>query len=176
MANGNSTALTRTERAAIIRALAILKRRLDRKTPALDSSSMVRDFLTLRLAGERVEVFCAVWLDAQSRVIKFEDLFRGTVTQTSVYPREVVYAALQCNAASVIFAHNHPSGVAEPSRADEVLTQALKRALELIDVRVLDHFVIGSGYALSFSEKGLLQAAAEAPRRRSRLRRVWNRE
>ena len=102
------------------------------------------------------EVFVALFLDAQNRVIGIEELFRGTLTQTSVYPREVVKRALHHNAAALIFAHNHPSGVAEPSRADEALTQALKQALALIDVRVLDHFIVAGSGVLSFAERGLL--------------------
>jgi DNA repair protein RadC len=101
-------------------------------------------------------VFVGVFLDAQNRVLAVEELFRGTLTQTSVYPREVVKRALHHNAGALNFAHNHPSGVAEPSRADEALTQALKQALALIEVRVLDHFVIGAGGAMSFAERGLL--------------------
>ena len=102
------------------------------------------------------EVFVCVFLDSQNRVIACEELFRGTLAQTSVYPREVVKAALAHNAAAVIFAHNHPSGVAEPSRADELLTQALKQALALVDVKVLDHFVVAGAGAVSFAERGLL--------------------
>ncbi|HZP92805.1 MAG TPA: DNA repair protein RadC [Burkholderiales bacterium] len=122
----------------------------------LGSPAAVRDFLRLTLEHRPVEVFVGIFLDAQNRVIAAEELFAGTLTQTSVYPREVVRRALALNAASVIFAHNHPSGVAEPSRSDEVLTQALKQALGTVDVRVLDHFVVGSGSALSFAERGLL--------------------
>ena len=123
---------------------------------ALTSPGAVKDYLRLALAGREHEVFAAVLLDAQNRVIAVEELFRGTLTQTSVYPREVVKQALHHNAAAVIFAHNHPSGTAEPSGADQVLTQALKSALALVDVRVLDHFIIGGGAALSFAERGLL--------------------
>ena len=116
----------------------------------------VRDFLRLRLQGLPHEIFMALFLDAQNRVIVSEELFRGTLTQTSVYPREGVKRALHHNAAAVILAHNHPSGVSEPSNADQVLTQALKNALVLVDVRVLDHFIVaGSGF-LSFAERGLL--------------------
>ncbi len=100
-------------------------------------------------------MFVAVFLDAQNRVLADEELFRGTLTQTSVYPREVVKRALHYNAAAVILAHNHPSGIAEPSRSDEALTQALKQALALVDVKVLDHFVIGAESAISFAERGL---------------------
>lgn len=123
---------------------------------ALNSPHAVRDYLRLKLQGRPHEVFASVFLDAQNRVLAVEELFRGTLTQTSVYPREVVKRALHYNAAAVIFAHNHPSGIAEPSRADEMLTIALKQALALIDVKVLDHFVVGGDSAMSFAERGLL--------------------
>lgn len=123
---------------------------------ALTSPIAVRDYLRI-LLGDRVhEVFVCLWLDAQHRVIKCDELFRGTLTQTSVYPREVVRAALGANAAAAIFAHNHPSGVAQPSQADELLTRTLKEALALIEVRVLDHFIVAGRAALSFAERGLL--------------------
>ncbi len=122
----------------------------------LSSPVAVRDFLRLSIQNRQVEVFLGLFLDAQNQVIAVEELFSGTLTQTSVFPREVVRKALHHNAAGVIFAHNHPSGVVEPSRADEMLTQALKQALALIDVRVLDHFVVGRGATLSFAERGLL--------------------
>ena len=123
---------------------------------ALSSPQAVRDYLRLKLQGKAHEVFVAVFLDAQNRVLEVEELFRGTLTQTSVFPREIVKQALHHNAAAVIFAHNHPSGVAEPSRADEALTQTLKHTLALVDVKVLDHFVIGGDAAMSFAERGLL--------------------
>ena len=123
---------------------------------ALNSPSAVRDFLRMKLQALPHEVFFVLFLDAQNRVIGSEELFRGTLTQTSVYPREVVKRALHHNAGAVIFAHNHPSGVAEPSHADETLTQALKHALSLIDVRVLDHFIVAGSGVLSFAERGLL--------------------
>lgn len=123
---------------------------------ALNSPSAVRDYLRLLLQGREHEVFVVVLLDAQNRVMATEEMFRGTLTQTSVYPREVVKLALRHNAGAVIFAHNHPSGIAEPSHADETLTQALKQALALVDVRVLDHFIIAGTGALSFAERGLL--------------------
>ncbi|OGA38699.1 MAG: hypothetical protein A3G24_27970 [Betaproteobacteria bacterium RIFCSPLOWO2_12_FULL_62_13] len=123
---------------------------------ALGSPQAVRDYLRLKLQDRPHEVFVGVFLDAQNHVLAVEELFRGTLTQTSVYPREVVKRALHHNAAALIFAHNHPSGVAEPSRADEALTQALKQALALVDVKVLDHFVVGGGAAMSFAERGLL--------------------
>ncbi len=123
---------------------------------ALTSPSAVRDYLRLLLRGRMQEVFITVFLDAQHRVIASEELFHGTLMQTSVYPREVVKRALHHNAAAVIFAHNHPSGVAEPSQADHALTDALKRSLDLVDVRVLDHFIVaGAGY-LSFAERGMV--------------------
>jgi DNA repair protein RadC len=123
---------------------------------ALSSPRAVRDYLRLALQGRESEVFVALFLDAQNRVIATEELFRGTLTQTSVYPREVVKTALRHNAAAVIFAHNHPSGIAEPSRADETLTQALKQSLALVDVKVLDHFIVAGATTLSFAERGLV--------------------
>jgi DNA repair protein RadC len=123
---------------------------------ALASPRAVRDYLQFTLAHRPREIFVAVWLDTQHRVLGVQELFAGTLTQTSVYPREVVKNALRHNAAAVIFAHNHPSGLAEPSQADQLLTEALKRALDLVDVKVLDHFVVGHGAALSFVERGLL--------------------
>jgi DNA repair protein RadC len=127
-----------------------------RSSDALSSPGAVRDFLRLTLASRDHEVFLAVLLDAQNRVLACDELFRGTLTQTSVYPREVVKCALARNAAAVIFAHNHPSGVAEPSHADQVLTQSLKQALALVDIKVLDHFIVAGGSALSFAERGLI--------------------
>lgn len=123
---------------------------------ALNSPGAVRDWLRLKLSGLPHEVFLAVFLDAQNRVIEAEELFRGTLTQTSVYPREIVKRALARNAAGVILAHNHPSGVAEPSQADRWLTDQLKSALDLVDVRVLDHFIVAGGVGLSFAERGWL--------------------
>lgn len=124
---------------------------------AFASPGAVRDYLRLHLAGRPHEVFFALWLDAQNRLIAAEELFCGTLTQTSVYPREVVKKALGHNAAAVVLAHNHPSGLAEPSRADELLTRELKQALALVDVRVLDHFIVaGQSQPLSFAERGLL--------------------
>lgn len=121
------------------------------------SPGKVRDWLRLKLASRGHEVFMALWLDAQNQLLKAEELFSGTLTQTSVYPREVVKAALANNAAAVILAHNHPSGIAEPSRADEMLTRSLKEALAMVDVKVLDHFIVaGNTPPLSFAERGLL--------------------
>jgi DNA repair protein RadC len=122
----------------------------------LDAPETVREYLRLTLAARPHEIFMAVFLDAQNRVVSVEELFRGTLTQTSVYPREVVKGALYHNAASIIFAHNHPSGVVEPSQADRQLTAALKQALALVDVRVLDHFIVAGSQILSFAERGLL--------------------
>jgi DNA repair protein RadC len=139
----------------IAAALQILEKRA-RTDSALSSPAAVRDFLRLHLHGLEREIFTALFLDAQHRVAAVEDLFAGTLTQTSVYPREVVKAALSHNAAAVIFAHNHPSGVAEPSHADEILTRSLKQALALVDIQVLDHFVIAGSRSLSFAERGLL--------------------
>ena len=127
-----------------------------RHRDVLSSPASVRDYLRMTLTGRDYEVFVVLFLDAQNRVIQPEEMFRGTLTQTSVYPREVVKRSLFNNAAALIFAHNHPSGVAEPSHADEVLTQALKQALALVDVKVLDHFVIAGSGLMSFAERGLV--------------------
>jgi DNA repair protein RadC len=126
------------------------------RTDVLSSPEAVKGYLRLKLQNLSREVFVVIFVDAQNRVLALEELFAGTLTQTSVYPREVVKQALAHNAAAVIFAHNHPSGVAEPSQADEDLTRVLRQALALIDVRVLDHFVVGRGGAMSFAERGLL--------------------
>lgn len=123
---------------------------------ALASPGAVRDYLRVLLDGREREVFVVVLLDAQNRVLATEELFTGTLTQTSVYPREVVKTALKHNSAAVIFAHNHPSGVAEPSQADQLLTANLKQALSLVDIKVLDHFIVAGGSAMSFAERGLL--------------------
>ena len=145
---------TRDER-AVRRALAILEREI-RGGPLLSSPGAVRDYLRLRIGTLEQEVFFAVWLSAQHQAIELEEVFRGTLTQTAVYPREIVKLALYWNAAAVIFAHNHPSGVAEPSRADELLTQQLKEALACIEVKVLDHFIVAGRATLSFAERGLI--------------------
>lgn len=127
-----------------------------RSGDALNSPEAVRSYLQLLLRGREQEVFMVIFLDAQHRVIAAEEMFHGTLTQTSVYPREVVKRSLALNAAAVIFAHNHPSGVAEPSQSDQMLTDALKQALQLVDVRVLDHFIVAGAGCLSFAEKGML--------------------
>ena len=121
-----------------------------------DSPQAVKHYLQLHLAGKKHEVFAVLWLDAQNRLITMDEVFRGTLTQTSVYPREIVKLALHHNAAAVVLAHNHPSGSVQPSRADEALTHTLKTALALVDVRVLDHVIVGAGATLSMAETGLL--------------------
>ncbi|MCK6411842.1 MAG: DNA repair protein RadC [Azonexus sp.] len=127
------------------------------KRDNFSSPDKVRDWLRLQLAHRPREVFVALWLDAQNRLLASEELFAGTLTQTSVYPREILKSALANNAAAVILAHNHPSGLAEPSAADEILTRTLKQALTLIDVRLLDHFIVaGTQSPLSFAERGLI--------------------
>ncbi len=127
-----------------------------RETPVFDSPQAVKDFVQLKLAGLHQEVFAVLFLDSQHRLVQWDEMFRGTLNQTSVYPREVVKRALALNAGAAILAHNHPSGLAEPSRADEFLTQSLKSALQLVDVRLLDHLVVGRGAVVSFAERGLL--------------------
>lgn len=122
----------------------------------MSSPTAVRDFLRMRLGGLEHEVFAVIMLNAQNAVIEYVELFRGTVTQTSVYPREVVKESLARNAASLLLVHNHPSGSAEPSRADELLTKTLTTALALVDIRVLDHLIVTATQVLSFAERGLL--------------------
>jgi len=122
----------------------------------LGSPADTREYLLMRLRDRPHEVFCCLFLDNRHRVLAFEEMFRGTIDGASVHPREVVKRALEHNAAALIFAHNHPSGVAEPSRADEALTRRLRDALALIDIRVLDHFVVGDGETVSFAERGLI--------------------
>ena len=127
-----------------------------RRGATMSSPEAVKDHLRLELGVLEHEVFCVLFLDAQHRIIALKQMFRGTVSQTSVYPREVVKEALSVNAAAVILAHNHPSGSVEPSRADEFLTQTLKTALALVDVRVLDHLVVAGADVCSFAERGLV--------------------
>lgn len=133
----------------------VLSQRVRRGATML-SPQAVKDYLLLEIGVLEHEVFCVLFLDAQHRIIELKQMFRGTVTQTSVYPREVVKAALACNSAAVVLAHNHPSGSVEPSRADEFLTQTLKSALALVDVRVLDHLVVAGADVCSFAERGLV--------------------
>lgn len=123
---------------------------------AIRSPKDTENFLMARLGTLQYESFCIIYLDNRHRVMSFQHLFRGTVDGTSVYPREVVKEALKVNAAAVILAHNHPSGVAEPSQADERITKRLKTALELVDIRVLDHIIVGGGHCTSFAQRGLL--------------------
>ena len=124
--------------------------------PVFDSPQKVKDFAALRLGGLPHEVFAVLYLDSQHRLIEMQELFRGTLAQTSVYPREVIRQALLLNAGAAILVHNHPSGVAEPSRADEALTASLVEALRAVEVRVLDHLVVGTGSVVSFAERGLM--------------------
>ena len=155
-----STATERPRRrgdATILRALSILDSRLREPGECLRSPGQVRAFLMLRLAENEHEVFAALFLNSQHQLIEYQELFRGTLAQTIVYPREVVKTALRLNAAGVVLAHNHPSGAAEPSHADEVLTNGLRAALAVVDVKVLDHFIVaGRAVPLSFAERGLL--------------------
>jgi DNA repair protein RadC len=147
------------KRAEIVAVLELARRALTaqlKQQTLFDSPEAVRDYLQLQLGSRPYEIFAVMFLDSQHRLIVLEELFRGTLTQTSFYPRDVVVRALALNAASVVLAHNHPSGTAEPSRADEALTQTLKAALGLVDVRVLDHFVVTSTEAVSMAERGLL--------------------
>lgn len=127
-----------------------------RQGPSLTSPRAAREFLVARLRDKDHEVFCCLYLDSRHRLIRFEELFRGTIDGASVHPREVVKQALARNATSVILAHNHPSGVAEPSQADEVITTRLRDALALVDIRVLDHLIVGDGTCTSLAERGIV--------------------
>jgi DNA repair protein RadC len=127
-----------------------------RAGPSLASPRATRDFLSSQLRDLEHEVFCCLYLDKRHRLIQFQELFRGTIDGASVHPREIVRQALQYNAAALIFAHNHPSGVAEASQADELITRRLRDALALVDIRVLDHLIVGDNNCLSFAERGLL--------------------
>jgi DNA repair protein RadC len=127
-----------------------------REREAFHTPGAVKQYLQLHLAHKPHEVFAVLFLDSQNRMLALEELFRGTLTQTSVYPREVVLRALHHQSAAVVLAHNHPSGSVQPSRADEALTQNLKASLALIDVRVLDHIIVGHGQTLSMAEQGLM--------------------
>lgn len=140
-------------------AVEIARRQLSetmRAGPSLANPRTTRDFLAARLRDLEHEVFCCLYLDKRHRLIQFEELFRGTIDGASVHPREIVKLALQRNSAAVIIAHNHPSGVAEPSQADELITQRVKEALALVDIRLLDHIIIGDGATVSFAERGLI--------------------
>jgi DNA repair protein RadC len=147
------------KRAEVVAVLELARRALIQplhSQPVFDSPQAVRQYLQLQLGARPHEVFAVMFLDSQHRLIALEEMFRGTLSQTSVYPREVVMRALTLHAAAVVLAHNHPSGSTQPSRADQTLTQTLKSALALVDVRVLDHFVVTSTQALSMAEKGLI--------------------
>jgi DNA repair protein RadC len=147
------------KRAELVAVLELARRALAeqlRERAALDTPQAVKDYLQLHLAHKKHESFAVLFLDNQHKLLALEELFRGTLAQTSVYPREVVLRALHHHAAAVVLAHNHPSGTVQPSRADEALTQALKAALALVDVRVLDHVIVAPGLALSMAEKGLI--------------------
>ena len=137
-------------------AIVLLERRVFKAGPRLERPAAVRDYLRLKLVAEPNEIFVVVFMNSMHDVLAVEPMFHGTINATSVYPRVLLQRALQLNAAAVIFAHQHPSGTTEPSNADRVLTEQLKTALALIDVRVLDHFVIGQGAPYSFAESGLL--------------------
>lgn len=155
--NQNLSALSAREERAIYRAICILETFMKQATrETFNSPSEVRKYLSLKLAREESEQFMVMFLDAQHRLIEAETMFHGTLTQTSVYPREVVKRALYHNAAAVLLAHNHPSGVTSPSMADKILTDALKQSLSLLDVRVLDHFIVAGSEVLSFAEYGLM--------------------
>ena len=137
-------------------AIGVLEKRIFKRGAKLTSPAGVREYLHLKLAGEALEVFAVVFLDARHRVIAYEPMFHGTIDGAAVYPRAVLKRAMEHNCAAVILAHNHPSGETEPSHADRTITSRLKAVLEMVDVRVLDHFVIGEGKPFSFAEAGWL--------------------
>jgi DNA repair protein RadC len=140
-------------------AVEIARRQLSetlRTGPSLASPRVTRDFLSSQLRDLEHEVFCCLYLDKRHRLIQYQELFRGTIDGASVHPREIVKLSLQRNAAAVIIAHNHPSGVAEPSQADELITQRVKEALALVDIRLLDHIIVGDGASVSLAERGLV--------------------
>jgi len=144
-------------RRVIERAVKLLEESAIYRVEAMNSPGTVRTYLKMKMAGLEHEEFHVLWLDAQNRLIAFDRMFSGSLTQTSVYPREVVKSAMRHNAAACILAHNHPSGMCEPSRADEMLTRILKETLSIVDVKVLDHFIVaGNNTPLSFAERGLL--------------------
>lgn len=147
---------TQDEDWIIARATEIIDRRIFQRLGAMYSPTDVKTFLRSRLATERNETFVALFLDTRHRVIAYEELFRGTIDQSVVYPRVVLAKALEHNAAAAIFGHNHPSGVMEPSRADKVLTERLKTVLGAVDIELLDHLIIGEGSPFSFAEAGLI--------------------
>ncbi|MBG6469463.1 DNA repair protein RadC [Pseudomonas aeruginosa] len=140
----------------IRQAITLLEQRIFKAGPVLNSPAAVRDYLHLKLVAEPNEVFAVVFLNCQHQVLAYEPMFKGTVDQTSVYPRVLVQRALALNASAVILAHQHPSGMTVPSAADQALTDRLKAALAMVDVRVVDHFIVGKGTPYSFAESGLL--------------------
>ena len=147
------------KRAVLAAVVEIARRALSQQlkaAPVFDAPQKVKDYVSLRLGALAYEVFAVLWLDSQHRLIEMQELFRGSLAQTSVYPREVLRQALLLNAGAAILVHNHPSGIAEPSKADEVLTQSLASALRQVEVRVLDHLVVGAGSVTSFAERGLM--------------------
>ena len=147
--------MTNEEQTVINAARAILSRRV-RRGAEMSSPTMVRNFLILKLGDRDAESFCVLFLDNRHRVIEFREMFQGTIDGAGVYPREVVKTALQLNSAAVILAHNHPSGVAEPSVADEMITKRLQSALALVDIRTLDHCIVAGGEVVSLAERGIL--------------------
>jgi DNA repair protein RadC len=153
--SGSGTLRAATGAEILAAARVALARRL-RRGAALESPRAAHDYLMLRLGAREHEVFCVVWLDNRHRVIECQELFRGTLDGATVHPREVVKEALAHNAAACLLAHNHPSGVAEPSQADELITQRLKEALAMVDIRVLDHLIVAGGEVVSFAERGVL--------------------
>lgn len=151
-----TTTTSKTDDEIIADALFILEKRMRTPGATIKSPQDTKDFLTLRLAEQETEVFCCIYLDIRHRVIAFEEVFQGTIDSTTIYPREIVRRCMQHNAAALIVAHNHPSGMADPSEADRHITTRIRGALELIDVRVLDHFIVGGTDCLSLAEKGLI--------------------
>jgi len=151
-----STETPRRGDKTILKALAILERRLRQPGPAVASTSAARNYIVLRMAELQREEVMVLFLDSQSRVLSAETMFTGTLTHASVYPREVVRRAMHHNAAGVILAHNHPTGVSEPSQADRYMTELMKTALDVVEVKVLDHFIVAGASCLSFAERGWL--------------------
>ena len=147
--------LSDRERGTLRRAAEILGRYL-MTTPVMDSPKVVREFLACKLGHQTREVFAVLYLNAQHELIEYVEEFLGTLTCTSVYPREIIKRAITLNASAIVLAHNHPSGKPEPSAADEALTRSVKRAMEMVDIRTLDHIVVGGGQYVSFAERGLL--------------------
>lgn len=176
-----ATAQKVREDRAIYRAMKLLEDRLRKPGKQLSSPLAVRQFLALRLAREEREIFAALWMDTRNRLIAADNIFFGTLKEATVYPREVVWRGLQRNAACVIFAHNHPSGSAAPSRADLMLTCTLKAALELVDIRTLDHFIVAGVATVSLAEMGLMglpdfPKSEEPPKPKKRARKTTTKQ